>query len=161
MDRLEDPTAPAPPPARGPLFHVGAWALLAVMAVETVSVIGRHLGRPLLGALEIIRAAILLAACAAMVTATLADAHAGVHLLIDRLPPRARRAIVRVGALLSALFFAGLLAGSLLLARDFWPAHEESELLGIPFRPLRACVCLAAFAVAAVFVRRALGSRRP
>ena len=159
MDRLEDPTAPAPRPLRGPLFYVGAGGLLSVMMVESVSVIGRHLGRPLLGAFEVIQAAILLAACAAMVIATLTDAHASAHLVVDRLPPRLRGALLRTGAALSAVFFTGLLAGSLWLARDFWHAHEHSELLGIPFRPLRAVVSAAACAVAVVFVHRALRSR--
>jgi len=157
MDQLEDSTAP-PPPARGPLFHVGAAGLLTVMVVETISVIGRHLGWPLLGALEIIQAAILFAACASMVSTTLTDAHATVHLVVDRLPPRVRSSLLRVAALCSALFFAGLAAGSLWLLSDFWHAHEQSELLGIPFRPLRIVVCLAASAIAAAFLQRALRS---
>jgi TRAP-type transport system small permease protein len=154
MDQLADPTAQRAP-SRGPLFYVGAGGLLTVMATETVSVIGRHLGRPLIGALEIIQAAILLAACAAMVSATLTSAHASVHLVIDRLSPRARDWLLRLCALLSALFFAGLAAGSLWLASDFWHAHEQSEVLGIPFRPLRLVVSLAAAAVCAVFARQA------
>jgi TRAP-type C4-dicarboxylate transport system permease small subunit len=159
MDQLGDLDARDRPPSRGPLFYVGAAGLLTMMVVETLSVLGRHLGWPLLGALEIIQTAILLAACAAMVTATLTDAHATVHLVVDRLPPRLRRGLARLGALLSALFFAGLLAGSLWLASDFWNAHEESEVLGIPFRPLRLVVCLAAGAIAVVFTRRAIASR--
>jgi TRAP-type C4-dicarboxylate transport system permease small subunit len=156
MDRIEDPEASPPAaPSHGPLFYVGAAGLLLVMATETVSVIGRHLGFPLLGALEIIQASILLAACTAMVSATLTRAHASVHLVIDRLSPRAREALLRAGALLSALFFAGLAAGSLWLVGDLWHAFEHSEVLGIPFRPLRLIVSLAALAVSAVFVRQA------
>jgi TRAP-type C4-dicarboxylate transport system permease small subunit len=138
---------------------MGAGGLLTMTAIETISVVGRHLGAPLLGALEVIRAAILLAACAAMVIATLADAHASVHLVLDRVPPRARHGLERFSALLSALFFAGLLTGSLWLASDFWSAHEESELLGIPFRPLRVLVSLSAGAIALLFLDRVLRSR--
>jgi TRAP-type C4-dicarboxylate transport system permease small subunit len=96
-----------------------------------------------------------------MVTATLSDAHATVHLVVDRLPPPLQRALARLGALLSAAFFAGLLAGSLWLASDFWNAHEESEVLGIPLRPLRVVASLAVGAVALVFVQRALRRRQP
>ena len=37
------------------LFYVGAGALLLIMTVETLAVIGRHIGWPLLGAIEIIQ----------------------------------------------------------------------------------------------------------
>lgn len=162
MDPLEQvPGSTTPPPAHGPLFYIGAAGLLTVMSVETLSVIGRHLGWPLLGALELIQASILVAACAAMVSATATDAHASVHLVIDRLSPRVRTALLRLAALLSALFFAGLFAGSLWLTRDFWRAHEQSELLGIPFRPLRVIVTLAAGAITLLFLQRAARSANP
>lgn len=159
MAQLEDTSAQTTP-ARGPLFYVGAGGLLTVMIIETIAVIGRHAGVPLLGALEIIQAAILLAACAAMVIATVANAHATVHLLVDRLPAPVKRVVVRLGALLSALFFAALTAGSIWLMTDFWRGHEVSELLGIPFRPLRIVASLCAFVIAVVFAYRALRSER-
>lgn len=171
MDRLEDvaaaasapadAAASAPAPASGPLFYLGAVGLLAVMTIETISVIGRHIGRPLLGALELIQASILLAACAAMVSATATRAHASVHLVVDRLSPRPRSGLLRLAALLSAVFFAGLFAGSLWLVLDFWDAHEHSELLGIPFRPLRLVVSGAAGAIAVVFAQRAVRGKPP
>jgi TRAP-type transport system small permease protein len=151
-----DPTNTKAPIDRGPLFYIGACGLLIVMAVETVAVIGRHIGWPLLGAIELIQAAILTAACAAAVSATLNQAHATVHLLVDRLPPTLKQGLLRLAALLSALFFAGLAAAALWLAADFWHAHEESELLHISFRPLRAMTALATAAIAGVFLYRAL-----
>jgi TRAP-type C4-dicarboxylate transport system permease small subunit len=141
---------------RGPLFYVGAGALLIVMAVETVAVIGRHIGWPLLGAIEIIQAAILIAACAAAVSATLNQAHATVHLLTDRLPQIVKQWLLRFDSLLSALFFAGLTVATVWLAMDFWNAYEESELLHISFRPLRAVTALATAAIAIVFLYRAV-----
>lgn len=157
---MNEPGASAPPPSRGPLFYVGAGGLLTVMLVETLAVIGRHTGLPLLGALEIIQAAILLAACAAMVIATFTNAHATVHLLVDRFPAPLKRAVLRAGGLLSALFFAGLTAGSIWLLTDFWGGHEISELLGIPFLPLRIVASLCAGVIATVFAYRALRSER-
>lgn len=159
MAQLDESTSPAPP-SRGPLFYVGAGGLLTVMIIETLAVIGRHIGLPLLGALEIIQAAILLAACAAMVIATLANAHATVHLLVDRLPAPVKRAVVRFVALLSAVFFAGLTAGSIWLLTDFWHGHEVSEMLGIPFRPLRIVAALCTGVIAAAFAYRVLRSER-
>ena len=144
------------PLARGPLFYVGAGGLLIVMAIETLAVIGRHVGWPLLGAIEIIQAAILLASCSAMVSTTLTQGHASVHLLTDRLPEGPRQWLLRSGSLLSALFFLGLTVGGIWLAADFWHAHEQSELLHIPFRPLRALAAISVVTIAAIFLYRAV-----
>jgi TRAP-type C4-dicarboxylate transport system permease small subunit len=157
---LEHEASAKAPLARGPLFYVGATGLLIVMTVETIAVIGRRIGWPLLGAIEIIQAAILLAACAATVSATLNQAHATVHLLVDRLPARPKEWLLRFADVLSALFFAGLAVAATWLAMDFWQAHEESELLHISFRPLRAITALAAAAIAAIFLYRALRAPR-
>jgi TRAP-type C4-dicarboxylate transport system permease small subunit len=146
------------PLARGPLFYIGAGGLVTVMIIETVAVIGRHAGWPLLGAIEIIQAAILLAACSAMVSTTISHGHASVHLLTDRLPLRPRRWLLRFGSLLSALFFIGLTVGGAWLALDFWNAHEQSELLHIPIRPLRILAAVSVGTVAAIFLFRSLRS---
>src|ERR1700683_4759700 len=95
------------------LFYLGAAALLFAVAVDAIAVIGRHIGTPLLGSIELMQAAILIAASAAIVSATLVDKHAVVHLLIDRLPPRVRAIMDRVHAALCALFFAALAGGSI------------------------------------------------
>ena len=141
------------PPARGPLFYIGAAGLLIAMGVETIAVVGRHLGLPLLGALEIIQAAILLMASTAMLSATLNDGHATVTLLTNRMSERGKRALRVFAAVLSALFFIGLTAGAGWLAFDAWGDHEQSELLHIPFRPLRLISLIAAGAIAVVFLR--------
>jgi len=158
MAQVDEPAGK--PPSRGPLFYIGAGGLLTVMLIETIAVIGRHVGMPLLGALEIIQAAILLAACAAMVIATFSNAHATVHLLVDRLPSRVKDLVMRLGALLSALFFAGLTAGSIWLSTDFWEGYEVSELLGISYRPLRILVALCTFVIASAFAYRAVRSKK-
>src|SRR5512144_1948383 len=86
------------------LFYVGAAALLLVMLIETIAVIGRHIGWPVLGAIEMIQSAILLAACASTVIATLHHSHAVVHLLTDRLRPSLRSMLLRFASILSVLF---------------------------------------------------------
>lgn len=138
---------------RGPLFYIGAGGLLLAMAVEALAVLGRHAGIPLLGALEIIQACILLMASAAMLSATLNKGHATVTLLTARVGARARSHLHAFANLLSALFFVGLASGALWLAADSWHDYEQSELLHIPFRPLRIVSLVAAVAIALVFLR--------
>jgi len=134
------------------LFYVGSAALLAVIAVEALSVLGRHVSLPLIGAIEIIQALILIAACASTVFATLRAAHATVRLLTNRMSTTVQRRLSQVNAVLAALFFAGLAIGSFWLARDFWNAYEESELLHISYRPLRAIATLSALSTMMIFL---------
>ncbi len=138
---------------RGPLFYIGAGGLLLAMAVEALAVLGRHAGIPLLGAMEIIQASILLMASAAMLSASLNKGHATVTLLTTRVGERAKNFLHAFANLLSALFFVGLAAGVLWLAMESWNDHEQSELLHIPFRPLRLVSLIAAVAIALVFLR--------
>jgi TRAP-type C4-dicarboxylate transport system permease small subunit len=69
--------------------------------------------------------------------AALDSAHARVHLLVRRLSAPARDTFARIHAAVSALLYLALLAGSAWIAADLWNGHEESELLRIPYRPLR------------------------
>lgn len=137
--------------ARGPLFYVGAIGLLLAMSVEAVAVLGRHIGVPFFGALELIQTAILLTASAAMVSTTISDTHARVTLLTERIGPAARAVLNRLSAFLSAAFFCGLAAGALWLTVDAWNEYEQSELLHIPFRPLRVTSFAAMLAIALIF----------
>jgi TRAP-type C4-dicarboxylate transport system permease small subunit len=149
------------PRRRGVLFFVGAAGLLTTMAVETAAVIGRRIGFPVTGALEMAQAAIVPAACASMLIASGVGAHAAVHMLTDRMPVARRRLVLAAGSMLAALCFAALSAGSLWLAAEYWNSFEQTEVLHIPFRPLRAGVALAAAALAVVFFRRALRPADP
>lgn len=141
---------------RGPLFYIGAAGLLLAMAVEALAVLGRHAGVPFLGALEIIQSAILLTATSAMVSTTIGGAHARVTLLVDRVNPPVRSVLRKISAILSMLFFIGLAVGSLWIASDTWNEFEQSELLHVPFRPLRLITFAAAAAIAVLFVRELL-----
>jgi TRAP-type transport system small permease protein len=141
------------------LFYLGAAALLFAVAVDAIAVIGRHIGKPLLGSIELMQAAILIAASNAIVSATMVDKHAVVHLLIDRLSPRARQLMDRVHAALCALFFAALAVGSIWIALDLRGGNEESELLRLPYAPLRTISIIAVSAVALIYLWR-IGARR-
>jgi TRAP-type C4-dicarboxylate transport system permease small subunit len=145
--------------ARGPLFYVGALGLLLAMSVEAVAVLGRHIGVPFFGALELIQTAILLTSSAAMVSTTISNTHARVTLLTERIGQTPRAILNLLSAFLSALFFIGLAAGSLWLTLDAWNEYEQSELLHIPFRPLRVISFAAVVAIAVLFLRQLFGSR--
>lgn len=153
-----DPLSGAQPRPRGLLFYVGSAGLLCMMLVEAVAVVGRRVGIPVTGALEIVQAAIVPAACAGMLISTLRGGHAAVHMLTGRLPQAARRRIEQLGAALAALFFAAMCGGAVWLAMEFWNSYEQSEVLHIPFRPLRMLVALTAAALTLVFLR---GMYRP
>jgi TRAP-type transport system small permease protein len=122
--------------------------LLAATAVDAAAVAGRHLGVPILGSLEIVQALILVASASAVVCATLADKHAAVNLLVNRVSPSARHWMRRVNAILCVLFLLLLACGTGWIASDLWGGHEQSELLHIPYAPLRI-LCLVALVLAA------------
>ena len=148
-------------PKRGILFYTGAGGLLSIMLIEVIAVIGRHLRLPLLGALEMAQAAIIPAACAAMVIASLAGAHAVVHLVTERVPKRARAWMSRASSLLCGVFFATLCVGACWLTQEFWDSFEETDVLHIPFRPLRALVAVSMGALALIFLHRAFRRGAP
>jgi TRAP-type C4-dicarboxylate transport system permease small subunit len=127
------------------LVWIAGGALLVAVAVDALAMIGRQIRLPLIGSIEIVEAAVLFAAAGALIVATLDGAHARVNLLLKRMPGNWRAWFERFHALVAVLLFAALLAGTLWIAADLWGGHEESELLHIPYRPLRiaAAVSLA------------------
>ena len=151
-----DEMKPETPSRRGPLFFIGAGGLLAMMLVETAAVIGRHIGAPVMGALEIVQFAIVPAACASMLIATLQGAHAAVHMVLERMPQAAQDWARRLGSVLAGLCFAALSGGSAWLALEYWNAFEQTEVLHLPLRPLRVLITIAAAALTVVFFHRAL-----
>jgi len=127
---------------RDALIWVAGGALLVAMVVDTTAMLGRQLHWPLLGAIELVQAAVLFGSAGALLLATLEHSHARVHLLLDRLPHGWQLLLSRLHALCALVFFAGLLVGAAWLMLDLWNGHEESELLRIPYRPLRIALVL-------------------
>jgi len=125
------------------LVLVGGAALLVAVGVDTSAMAGRHLRLPLLGSIEIVQFAVLIAGASALLIATLAGVHARVHLLLDRAPPRLRAAMHRLNAVSASLLVVALIIGSVWLLTDLWYGQEESELLKLPYRPLRVITLLA------------------
>jgi len=143
------------------LFYLGAGALLFAMAVDAIAVLGRHIGVPLWGSIELVQAGILIASSTAMLSATLANKHAKVRILVDRLKGGPRMWMQRVQALFSALFFLALLVGSVWIFLDMRGAYEESELLHIPYTPLRIICILSILGVMLSFLRRLRETPKP
>jgi TRAP-type C4-dicarboxylate transport system permease small subunit len=115
---------------------IGGGALLAATAIDTLAVIGRNIGLPLVGSIELVQAAVLVSGIFGLIFATAGDDHAQVRIVTDRLG-RWRSHAQLVGPLTTALFFAALLTGSVWLAADLWHGHERSELLGVSWQLLR------------------------
>ena len=141
---------------RGLVWFGGAGLLLA-MLTDTVAMLGRHLRLPLIGSIEIVQCAVLVAASASLVLATQHRSHARVHLLLDRLSPPALQRAERLHALAGALFAMAVLVGSVWITADLWGGHEESELLRIPYRPLRLIVVLMLTGLVIINLRRLFG----
>ncbi len=136
------------------MVAVGGAALLVATAADSADVIARHVGWRFLGAIEITRAAILVGASCAMVVATIAHKHATVRLVLDRLPATALRVLRPVHAMLAGAYFLALAAGCAWIALDLMHGHEESEILHIPYMPLRLVGIGALLATGALFLRR-------
>lgn len=150
------------PPGRIPawLVMLGGVPLVLAMLVEFITVVGRHTGFMILGSIEAVQVAILLSSATAIVMATLARSHAKVRLLLNRADGRARTALNFFNALCGALFFLALTAGSVWLAADMWGTREQSELLALPYFPLRCFVCLGMLVTALLYARRALSGKK-
>jgi len=135
-------------------------ALIAAALINLLAVIGRHVGLPFKGSIELVQAAILIAGALSLVAATAARAHARVRLLLDRLSRSARDPAERACTVLAILFYTALLAGSLWLAVDLWPAQEVSEIIGVPWRVMRLFLNLALVAIIVILVRQLFWRRR-
>ena len=143
------------------VIWTGGLALLAATLADSLAVLGRHLGVPFTGSIELIQALVVISGATGIVMATLADSHARVCLLVDRMPQGWRVLADRLSDLLTLIFVAALLAGSAWIAWDLRDAHEQSELLGIPWSVMRlaANLCLAITLV--LLALRVVRGKRP
>lgn len=133
---------------------IGGGALLAAVATDTLAVIGRQVGLPLSGSIELMQALVLVSGAVGILLASVAGNHARVRLLIDRLSPKRRQFADRFSDSLTLIFLLAALVGSVWLAIDMWDGHERSEVLGVPWWLLRMIVNLSFLAICAVLVRR-------
>jgi TRAP-type transport system small permease protein len=147
--------------ARGLALSAGSIALLAAMAADFISVIGRHLGFTLLGGVEFVQICVVVAISSALIVATLRGAHASVHILTERLAPSTARLLGRASDILGAILFLLLSAGSFWMLSDTWGLDERTDVLGLPLAPARILWTGALASTALVFLIRALARRTP
>lgn len=143
------------------LIWVGGCALLGATLVDTVAVIGRNVGLPFTGSIEVMQALVLLSGGLGLVIATLHQTHAQVRLVVDRLNPVARNVADRLSDLMTFLFLLALLVGSGWLALDLWDGHEQSEWLQIPWAALRMIANACLLAAAGIVLVRVFKGHRP
>lgn len=142
------------------MIWTGGAALIAAAGLNLLSVIGRHTGLPLKGAIELVQVGVLVAGMLALVSATLARNHARVHLVLDRLKPGGANLVERLSLLLTMAFYAALLCGSAWLASDLRGSQEVSELLGVPWRWLRMFLNAGLVAVLVLLARQLMERKR-
>lgn len=156
---MSNDTNPSPPPASGAYSLVvilGGCALLGAMAIDSIAVVGRHTGMPLLGSIEIVQLLVGVSGAVALLVATLRDSHAVVRLLLANIPAHVAARLQRVNALAATLFFAALTAGSAWIMSEMWGSHEETELLQLPLAPLRLLIVATLGITTLLFLRKAL-----
>ncbi len=141
------------------IIWLGGIALLLAVATDAIAVIGRHVGFPLTGSIELMQAVILVSGALSLVVATIEQSHARVRLLVDKLSGNWRDIADRLSSALTMLFYLALLAGSVWLAADLWNGSEQSEWLGVPWRVLRLIANLCLLAAALALFRRVFGKR--
>ena len=142
------------------LLVMGSIGLVGAMLGDGVAVIGRHLGIPLHGSIELVQAFITVSASAAIAYASMHAVHAAVDLVFNYLPSWAQGLAHRLVAVLGFVFVGALIAGSVWIALEYWDQGERTEVLGISLKWLRlfwiGCAVIAAVAILApVFGRGA------
>lgn len=142
------------------LAIVGGIALMTAMAVDVTAVIMRQIGWRLFGSIELVQAAVVISAATGMVLATVYRTHAIVHVVVENLSDRPKRIMLRVANLFAALMFAALATGIGWTVLLHWGDFEQSELLGIPYTPLRIILTVACATIAVIFTWHAIQGDR-
>jgi TRAP-type C4-dicarboxylate transport system permease small subunit len=142
------------------VFVLGAAALLLAMTIDFVGVVGRMVGWSPLGLVEMVQFCVVGAISAALIIATVLDAHAAVHVVIERLPGGVAALLLRFSDLLGAALFAVLALGSGWMLADTWSLDERTDVLNLPLAPARIVWTAALVIVALLFVARAIGKPR-
>jgi TRAP-type transport system small permease protein len=142
-------------------FAIGSIGIAGAALADFLGVAGRHIGLPLLGSIELVQASVVLLAAAGMLVVTFEGGHARVHFVNERVGPALARKLEWLAALLGALFFVLLVAGSAWILVDLWQGHERTELLGIPLRWFRLIWIAFAVLIAGAFLHGAMRKPRP
>jgi TRAP-type C4-dicarboxylate transport system permease small subunit len=111
---------------------VGAVCLVGMMAVTCVDVVGRFLGHPLFGSVEIVGFMAILAVAAALPYTHQARAHIGVEIVMRLLPERVQAVVEMVTSIVALGLFALVTWRMALYARTMQKSGEVSMNLEFP-----------------------------
>ncbi|WP_428027393.1 TRAP transporter small permease [Altererythrobacter sp.] len=139
---------------------IGGIALLCATAIDSLAVIGRYVGVPLRGSIELMQPMILVVGSVGLTLATIVANHARVRLAIDKLGTGLQMIAGRFSDLATAIFFVVLLAGSGWISFDLMGGNEVSELLGVPWWLMRLFANLCLLACAIIVARRVITGER-
>lgn len=137
------------------ISQVGAFALLALLALIVGNVLLRTAGYIIPGSYELAELIIPVIAGIGVLAATLCGAHVAIDVVTDRLGRKARRRIALAVSLAGALYWLILTGSGAAIALRNTRLGEYTEVLGIPVSPLRwtwvaVCCCVAVYLAASV-----------
>ena len=135
---------------------IAAVCLLALMALTFADVVGREFfNKPLTFSVELTKLAMGLIVCLAFGTTTYSARHISVDLIQAFVGKRVFGLLLRLSALLLAVFFSVLAWGLLGKANQFSGDGLATQVLFLPIAPVvygMSLACLAAAVIAAVMV---------
>ena len=115
------------------LFKItGAAALMGMMLLTCADVIGRYLGRPIFGSVEIVGFLATLSAALALPYAHEMKSHIGVEILVQKLPQKTQAIIDLCTNMVAMVFFAIVTWRMFIYAETFRKSGEVSMNLEFP-----------------------------
>jgi len=133
--------------------------LLVMMAITCIDVVGAKAFRcPLLGSIDIVQLAQIVAIAFAASMALILGRHIQVEFFVTRLPRRAQAVINSIVLLLGFGLFIVIVWRLCVLGYSFQTAGESSATIYIPYYPFAYGIALACIPVCLVFLLRFLKS---
>ena len=135
--------------------HVGAFALLALLALIVGNVLFRTAGYIIPGSYEVAELIIPVIAGIGVLAATLCGAHVAIDVVTDRFGRTVRRRIAIAVSLVGALYWLIVTGSGAATALRNTRLGEYTEVLGIPVSPLRwiwvaVCCCVVVYLAASM-----------
>lgn len=134
------------------LNAIGGTALVFMMLLTVADVIGRMWGHPIIGTYEVVALSLAVVIGFTMPKVALDRKHVYMEILIERLSPMGRAAMLTFTRLLCVMLFA--LAGYNLLGvgHEFRLSGEVSSSISIPFFPVAYGMGVCCFVLCLVFL---------
>jgi TRAP-type C4-dicarboxylate transport system permease small subunit len=127
------------------LEKVAGLALICVTALTGCDIVGRLLGMPVPGTYEIVSFSGGLVVGLTIPVASLAKAHVGVDLLLERAPGRVKSGLVVFNRLVGAALILLLAYSIARIGNDFRTSGEVSPVIHVPFYPVAYGIAVALF----------------